>query len=360
MDATQNFKNEAKRQKLKETAQISGQRIRQLREALNLTQGSFAAKCGVGRTAVPLWESGKASPSQRCWSRMALLAREAPAIDRTWFFGQAGIDLEYLSELLPEFGRISRQSEQKAINTAAAMVADTAKGATAIPLLRIPTSIDKPISIRAEEIEGWLSLPGEMIKKDPNIIALRISPAFVRPIFGPGDTVIIDTGDRDAKNLNGALVLASYRPNAETKATAERIRTQPMAEYIKGSVWPLLPEGLYLGWLRVDVPEQATGTPNVTLISPRTDEIPAPVLSMVPIAVPDQGTLKNGGAVEEPEAAIVGRILAWIGSPKSFSGSQASKQAGPRGIEEFVAEQQSDSAKHRRSARKTAKTDSSK
>ncbi|MBS1803701.1 MAG: helix-turn-helix transcriptional regulator [Acidobacteria bacterium] len=356
----QNLANEAKRQKLKEIARVNGQRIRQLREALNLTQGSFAAKCGVSRTAVPLWESGKASPSQRCWSRMALLAREAPAIDGAWFFGQAGIDLAYLSELLPEFGRISRESEQKAINTAAAMVEASAKGATAIPLLRIPASIDKPISIRAEEIEGWLSLPGEMVGKDPNIIALRISPAFVRPIFGLGDTLIIDTGDRDLMTLHGALTLASYRPNAETKAAAEHMRRgQPGSEYIKEGIWPLLPEGLYLGWLRFDPPAPASGIRPLKLISPRIDDIPSPVLSMLPLISPNEGydQLKAEARVviQEPEAVVLGRVLAWIASPKSLRESQAANHAKPQGTGDFVAEQQAELPARRRGVGKQPK-----
>ena len=348
MRQDQNLRNEAKRETLKEMARINGQRIRQLREALNLTQGNFAAKCGVSRTAVPLWENGKASPSQRCWSRMALLAREAPGIEGAWFFGQAGIDLEYLSELFPEFGRISRESEQRAIKIAAAMVEDSTKGTNAVPLLRIPATIHRPFSIRAEEIEGWLPLPAQMVEKSPNVIALRITSAFVRPIFGFGDTIIIDTADRDATNLHDELVLASYRPNAATKAAAEHVRRgQPSAEYIKEGIWPLLPEGLYLGWLRFDPPAPATGIRPLTLVSPRTDEIPSPVLSMLPFVVPsaicDKANPEDRLVAEEPEAVVLGKVLAWIASPKSLRVNHAdhgSNQVVASGSEDFKTKKQ--------------------
>ncbi|HVZ84378.1 MAG TPA: helix-turn-helix transcriptional regulator [Terracidiphilus sp.] len=358
--ADQNVRNQAKRRTLKEMARVNGQRIRELREKLELTQGAFATKCGVSRTAVPLWENGKANPSQRCWSRMALLAREAPAIDKTWFFQQAGLDLEYLSELFPEFGRISRESELRAINMAAAMVEDSTKGATAVPLLRVPANFGRPLSARTEEIEGWLSLPAEMIEKGPHVIAMRISPVFVRPIFGLGDTLIIDSADRDATNLRDALVVASYKPNASTKAAAEHLRRgQPGAEYIKEGIWPLLPEGLYLGWLRSDQPAPTTEVPHLTLVAPRTDESPSPVFSVLPFVIPsatyDKAHSENRLLTEEPEAVVLGRVLAWIASPKTLKGDNAdhgSDQVVPSGYEVFETEKQTQSPKQQRQGRR--------
>lgn len=360
LKAEQNFRNQAHRQTLKEIARVNGQRIRELREKLELTQGAFATKCGVSRTAVPLWENGKANPSQRCWSRMALLAREAPAIDKTWFFQQAGVDLEYLSELFPEFGRISRESELRAINMAAAMVEDSTKGATAVPLLRVPANFGRPLSARAEEIEGWLSLPAEMIEKGPNVIAMRISSSFVRPIFGLGDTVIIDTGDRDMMNLDGALILASYRPNAETKAAAEHIkRSQPGGEDIKEGAWPFAPGGFYLGWLKFLAPQPDTGIRPIRLISPRLNGIQFPTTSALPLVNPNApgggANLGNQFANEELEAIVIGRVLAWIASPKSFKGNHAdhgADKAVPSGSEELKMEQQTQSPRQQRSGRR--------
>jgi len=359
----QNFKNDAKRQKSKEAARVNGQRIRQLRETLSLTQGSFAAKCGVSRTAVPLWENGKASPSQRCWSRMALLAREAPAIDKAWFFQQAGIDLEYLSQLFPEFGRISRESEQRAISIAAAVVEGSAKGITAVPLLRVPAHLDRPLSTRPEEIEDWLSLPEAMLEKNPKIVALRVSPAFIRPIFSFGDIVFIDTGDREVKNLHGALVLASYKPNSETKTTAEHVRRgQPVAEHVKG-MWPHLSEGLYLGWLEFDTPGPESRVRPLNLISAKLHEMPVPMHPIlpfvVPIAVSDPEKLKDGVVIEGSETVIQGRVLGWIASPKSLVRNRAdgaTKKRSAMEIEDLNEKEQTQlPAQKRRRLMKTTK-----
>lgn len=368
MKQEQNFINEAKRQKSKEAARINGQRIRQLRDTLGLAQGSFAAKCGVSRTAVPLWENGKASPSQRCWSRMALLAREAPAIDKAWFFQQAGIDLEYLSQLFPEFGRISRESEQRAISIAAAVVEDSAKGITAVPLLSVPAHFDRPLSTRPEEIEDWLSLPGAMVEKNPNVVALRVSPAFIRPIFSFGDIVFIDTGDRDVTNLHGALVLASYKPNSETKTTAEHVRRgQPVAEHMKG-MWPHLSEGMYLGWLEFDTPVSESRVRPLNLISAKLHEMPVPMHPILPFVVPiamsDPEKLKDGVVVEGSEAVIQGRVLGWIASQKSLGSNRTDDAARQSIAMEIVdlneKEQTQLPTQKRRRAMKTAKADSSK
>ena len=60
-------------------ARIWGERIRERRERLQLSQIDLAAAVGVTQTAVSKWENGECAPSRRHQPKLALALRERPA-----------------------------------------------------------------------------------------------------------------------------------------------------------------------------------------------------------------------------------------------------------------------------------------
>ena len=57
----------------------TAENIQDFRRSMRLTQGQLAGKCGVGRLAVVLWETGKGRPSNS-----SLLTLDYLAVQHNW------------------------------------------------------------------------------------------------------------------------------------------------------------------------------------------------------------------------------------------------------------------------------------
>ena len=306
--------NVMKRERVKiqdESRKEDGERIRELRTALDLSQEGLAAKCGVTRISISSWESGKSRPSPRHWRQMAKLAGRVAPSTSMWFWEKAGIGREAFEDIFPEFERVTRESE----NRLREQMETTAADFTIVPVIRTPVRFGKGSVVSLEEIEGYLSLPKQTVLPNARAFALRVSAEFVRPIFDVGDLVVIDPTETNLVQLNGKLVVAGYVADAETRRTADQhSRGLPVADHVRGR-WPYLFDGIYLGWLKTDPPVEGTMVRQMNLNSAKrtTDQpVQAGLEFTVPMANIAEPTPGQKVIAEESEATVLGRVICWI------------------------------------------------
>jgi len=296
-----------------------GDRIKALRTAADVGQEEFAARCGVTRIAALRWESGQAKPSSQAWLYMAKLAGKVAPETALWFWEKAGFDREALVELFPEIRKLSREAEQRIRN----MVAEPRGELTRVPLLRDPAHLGKVSLAAPKEIERWISLPTELISHPSSTFAVRISELFVRPIFSPGDIVVIDTDQIDIQKLNGALAAAFYVPDASTKRAADSVRQMgPVPASARGH-FPHLPEGLYVGWLHVNKDHSHSHIiEHISINSERARDAERSAHSVLEFSAPvatnhvDPGTPGRGELVNWEESRLLGRVICWMSAPE--------------------------------------------
>jgi transcriptional regulator with XRE-family HTH domain len=292
-----------------------GDRIRELRVNLKISQEAFARQCGVSRISASAWESGKSSPAPRNWRQMARLAGKAAPSTALWFWEKAGIDRDTFEDLFPEFERLARDSEQRIRKQLKSTVSEV----VIVPLIRAPLRVRWPASPSPEQVEDYFPLPKAMIQTNDSVIALRITAEFIRPLFNLGDAVVIDTSGTAIHNLEGQLVAAVYIQNSETKDLAERHnRRYPIAGYRNGR-WPHLFDGIYLGWLRLEPPVSGMRMRQMNLNSSKLGTEQPAQLGLefsVPVAMIDEPSPGERIIVKESEAHVLGRIICWIAGPK--------------------------------------------
>jgi DNA-binding XRE family transcriptional regulator len=219
--------------------------IRELRNALQFNREAFARACGVSRISALAWEAGKTSPQPRNWKEMAKLAVKAAPSTALWFWEKAGIEREDFQYLFPEFERLARDSERRIQEKLESPSGDV----RLVPIIRTPLHGEWRVPPSPEQVEDYLSLPGQWIRTDGHLIAMRVSPEFILPVFGKGDILVIDPSQTNILELNEKPVVVAWVPDAGTRAAAESDRRGvPVPEYKKGK-WPHLAEGVYVGWL---------------------------------------------------------------------------------------------------------------
>jgi DNA-binding transcriptional regulator YiaG len=292
----------------------SGTRICKLRSALGFSQEEFARECKVTRIAALRWESGQARPSLQAWRYMAKLASQAAPSNALWFWEKAGVDREALLELFPEFEKLSKAAEQRIKK----MVAEPVSDMTRVPLVRDALRLGRVNLVSPGEVENWISLPKGLVSNATATFALRISTLFVKPIFSPGDVVVIDTAQTDVLKLVGMLVAVHYVPSASTTRALEAMNEGSLPPRNRaGWFWPHLKEGLYVGWLgnnpsgwpkwpiSVDSAKIEPGDPSSSNL---LLEFTVPVAKVHTDKI-SQGT---GELILNEETHLLGRVICWM------------------------------------------------
>jgi len=312
-----------------------GQRIYDLRSALGLGQEEFARECKVTRVAALRWENGQARPSSQSWRHMAKLAGQVAPSTALWFWEKAGVDREALLELFPEFEKLSRAAEQRIKDMVAEPTGDLAR----VPLLRDPAHLGHAFLASPEQVEKWLLMPKELISNAPTTYAIRVSELFVRPIFDPGDIVVIDTAQTDFVKLEGMLAATLYSPSADTKRASESVRRGgPVPASMRGN-WPHLPEGLYLGWVRRDA-GRGNDPDTISIDSAKPGEPDQLAHSALEFSIPiasfhiQQEIPGSGKLTIDDESNFLGRVICWMSAPKpaqaDTAGSASEKKRAHR------------------------------
>jgi len=300
-------------------------RIQELRNALQYNREAFARACGVSRISASAWEAGKTSPQPRNWKEMAKLAVRAAPSTALWFWEKAGIERDDFEFLFPEFKKLARDSEQRIQEKLESSPSDS----RLVPLIRTPFRGEWRTPPSPEQVEDYLPIPNRLIQTDGNVFAIRVSPEFVRPIFSPGDILVIDPSHANVVALEGQLVAATYIPSAETRNLAEReSRGRPVAAYVRGR-YPFLEEGIYLGWLKTDSPVAGSRGGQMNLNSEKLiTEQPVSIGHefSVPAAMIDELTPGKKIVLRESELKLLGRVVCWFAAGSRSTPAESAGQ----------------------------------
>jgi len=195
---------------VKKKSQIA-QEIEKLRKSLGMNQAQFAAGIDASQAAVSLWETGEGEPSGETCLKLGNLA---PFPLRLWFWEQAGLDMQKLSE-------------------AAIELAKTAMKDLVAPDVRFFAI--KPHPEAAEGDRRELILPASVVPNPPSTSFLVVNQKLAGSGFAPGDIVVIESSRGDIADLvtfENRIVLAEFGPRSETGD-------------------PYWPEGFFLGRFRI-------------------------------------------------------------------------------------------------------------
>jgi DNA-binding XRE family transcriptional regulator len=303
------------------------QRIKEFRNLLGYNREAFARACGVSRISAFAWESGKTSPQPRNWKEMAKLAVKAAPSAALWLWEKAGIEREDFQYLFPEFERIAKDSEQRVQQKLELSPSES----KLVPLIRSPLRGEWRIPPAPEQVEDYLSFPRYLIQTNSDVVAMRISTEFVSPIFSVGGIIVVDTSEVNILSLEGQLVIGSYLPNAETINFARMFgRGREVAPHLRGR-WPFLEEGVYVGWLRTDPPNDRGRRP-MTLHSVKIDSpeaISAVHEFSVPVGMICEPQPGEKIVARDSELKLLGHVICWIASDMA----SAEEGSGSHGIE---------------------------
>jgi hypothetical protein len=256
---------------------------------------------------------------------MAKLAVRAAPSTALWFWEKAGIERDDFEFLFPEFKKLARDSEQRIQEKLESSPSDS----RLVPLIRTPFRGEWRTPPSPEQVEDYLPIPNRLIQTDGNVFAIRVSPEFVRPIFSPGDILVIDPSHANVVALEGQLVAATYIPSAETRNLAEReSRGRPVAAYVRGR-YPFLEEGIYLGWLKTDSPVAGSRGGQMNLNSEKLiTEQPVSIGHefSVPAAMIDELTPGKKIVLRESELKLLGRVVCWFAAGSRSTPAESAGQ----------------------------------
>ena len=156
-------------------------RIKELREALAVTQADLAQRCGVKQSTVARWEKGQDKPPGQALIMMGRLVGEP---DKWWWFKEAGINNDDLES-------VHNQSRY-----------------ALIPLMKDAVAAGVGQIVMESEIENYLTFPKEWLPHSSSLTALKVKGDSMSPIIESGYIVLVDTSQRDPRALIGDMVVA--------------------------------------------------------------------------------------------------------------------------------------------------------
>ena len=155
-----------------------GERMRETRLRLGLSQEQMAQHFNVTTGAYGKWETGLNSPRGTVF---AVLSRLAPDDEKAWWLEQAGLQ----SESNP------KDSDLRSV-----------------PFLREALAAGVPRDVSECEKQAPLVLPRAWLPSDGNLVAVCVRGDSMAPIVQEGYVVIIDTLARNPGKLVGRMVAA--------------------------------------------------------------------------------------------------------------------------------------------------------
>lgn len=220
------------KQKMPVASPDAATRIGKLRLDLGKTQEEFAAQLGVSRIAVMNWEKGRPEPAAQNYIQLAKLAKGFPA-SAMWFWERAGVDQAAVRDLLPEFQRAFKRSEQHLER----MVTKSPENVISLPLLKTTAYLHAPATAPDEEIGGWFPVPADFVVRPDRTSLIR--PRDGQFPGGREELWMLDSSETRTDKLSGKLVLAAYSV------------TQPSTLSFGENAYHVDPPGrIYSGFLR--------------------------------------------------------------------------------------------------------------
>jgi transcriptional regulator with XRE-family HTH domain len=291
----------------REWGEADGKRLQQLRLSLHLNQKEFAKKLGVAQSLVSAWERGKRR-GRRPSSGLLLKFAAFPTLDHDevdWLIAKAGMDPETITfaaeRHLNESSPPPKPGEVTSIK----------------PLRKLESGL--PDFLKKEQPDAEIESGGPDLpfwkKAVPNSATTKyitVRDHFMRPIYKPGDILLIDQSQRDPWKLDeGACVAvylsAEYAAQQHWPEHREKIEQENPEEELERRRsmmnFPYERVGLTVGWLRKQI-ESDYGW--FFLEAPWL-----PVHKPLPAR-----QAHHGDAVLIADLQILGRVVAWIAGPE--------------------------------------------
>ena len=195
-------------------------KIKDLRDALALSQESLARRLNVTKKTIAEWEQARQSPTPE---RALQLARLAPPGElRQWFtrfaLERIGADSRLvLDALLPSRREKGRQSPLTGEGVRVITSADLSDRFRAlegldhfvpIPLLRDAAAAGSPREISDADVEGYALIHYSSCPNPADFTCIRVRGDSMAPILHDGALVALDHSQRDPLALNQKMVAA--------------------------------------------------------------------------------------------------------------------------------------------------------
>ena len=196
-------------------------KIKDLREALNISQEQLARRLDVTKKTIAEWEQARQSPTPE---RALQLAKLAPAGGdlRRWFtrfaLERIGADDRLVSDALFSGKRVrGRQAPLPGEGVRVIASADLADRFRAleglndfvpIPLLKDAAAAGSPREISDADLDGYALLHYSSCPNPADFTCIRVRGDSMAPILHDGALVAIDHSQRDPLALNQKMVAA--------------------------------------------------------------------------------------------------------------------------------------------------------
>ncbi|MGH9787334.1 MAG: S24 family peptidase [Candidatus Acidiferrales bacterium] len=195
-------------------------KIKDLRDALGLSQEHLARRLDVTKKTIAEWEQARQSPSPERALQLAKLA--PPGELRRWFirfaFERMGADERFISDVLTE-GRRRRggQAPLAADRLRVITSADLSERFRAlegldhfvpIPLLKDAAAAGSPREISDADIDGYALIHYSSCPNPSDFTCIRVRGDSMAPILHDGALVAIDHSQRDPLALSQKMVAA--------------------------------------------------------------------------------------------------------------------------------------------------------
>lgn len=271
--------------------------MKALRKAAGLNQERFSKELGVARSLVARCEAGEKHPSNDMCIRLGKFAsRKRDYRGALWFWERAGLNL---GAILPV-----------AVHSLKELRAPIRYGdIVRIPASRIPYGQETKRALRPFPVTS------SIVTNPESTTYVRVTGDQLRPLFGPGDILIIDESRKDLWALEGEWV-ALYRhtrrlylQDSEVKGLNDAEVTRHLARYRFDRI------GLMVGWLaRRPRPEI------VSLVLEAPDEKGGMTSELVAFEI-EKSAAKRGRSrrVSMPEIGTLGHVISWVSADRARS-----------------------------------------
>ena len=193
-------------------------RIKDLRDAIKLSQEQLARRLNVTKKTIAEWEQARQLPSPE---RALQLARLSPPGDlRRWFIRQA-LDRIGADDSLVEDALLGRRHARQAPLPAAGLrvipSADWSDRFRAlegldhyvpVPLLRDAAAAGAPREVSGDDVEGYALIQYAWCPNPADFTCVRVHGDSMSPILHDGALVAIDHSQRDPQALRQKMVAA--------------------------------------------------------------------------------------------------------------------------------------------------------
>jgi phage repressor protein C with HTH and peptisase S24 domain len=212
------------------------QRVRALRERLNLAQSEFGRRLNCSAMTVSRWENGQLAPTAQYYIELGKLAGKSDC----WFFWEhAGLQSSDVLHVLTDRER-KQFSAPAPMDLASAGVG--AKQATipqpklvAIPLLDVSAAThgnrgERRGNLNHIPAREMMGAPADWCPNPGYTSLLQIRGHSMEPLMHNGDIAAVDSSQTDRDQLDGKIVIVS---NEENGLCVSRLRRYPKFDVLE-------------------------------------------------------------------------------------------------------------------------------